>query len=172
MKAFVSRYATAIIAIGFIISLGLTLKTFHDAMQWFSLLQPAGLPEIQAKTIRLEQRGNVTSIRYEYQVLNPQGVLIDYTGVLDIQDVSLEIGSMKQKFQDRIPIEYLPDAPIYSIVSKSQWPQIYQQQLENSIMAKWWNALLAPLLFALISLVCLILFIRQIRKYMQQLTKA
>ena len=168
MKAFLSRYATAIIATGFIISLGLTLKTFQDATRWFALLQPSGLPELQAKTIGLEQNGNVAVIRYQYQVLNPQDALIDYTGVLDIQDVNLEIGSMKQKFQDHIPIEYLPDAPTYSIVSKSQWPQIYQQQLENSIMAKWWNALLAPLLFALISLVCLILFIRQIRKYMQE----
>ena len=168
MKAFLKRHLLVVIIMLFIVSLGVTLKTFHDATRWFALSQPFGLPETHAKTLRLEQIGNITYVSYQYQVSNSDGVSVTYTNTVDIRDVSLETGGMNQMFQDQIPIEYLPDTPEYSMVSKNRWPDMYQNQIQFSIVEKWWQALPIPISSALLSIVCLILFIRQIRKYMQQ----
>ncbi len=127
-----------------------------EAPTWFRVLSPTGLKEAQAKTINIQQNANVTSITYAYDAETTSGAIITYTNTLNISDVSLNIDNMAQEFQSTIPIEYLPDAPAYSIISKKRWPGIYREQLAYSVAFKFIESLFLPTIFTLISLFCLI----------------
>lgn len=156
LKVYLSSRAMIVSFIVLAICVLLALKGFSEAQTWFRLLSPTGLKETQAKTTNLQQNANSVSISYAYNVENANGVTTPYTNTLNISDVSLDIDNMAQEFQSTIPVEYLPDVPSYSIVSKQRWPEIYYKQLEDSIVNKWWNGLLIPAIFTMLSLFCFI----------------
>ncbi len=147
-----------------LVSFVLAIKTFHDATRWFGLAQMTGLTEAQAKTISVEQHGDVLSIRYQYQVVNAVNQATTYVGDDEIRDVSLDIINREHSYAQYVPIEYLPDAPAYSIVSKYGFPEYYTEQWENSLTEKWGNALPVPAICALVSFACLIALVRAVRR--------
>jgi hypothetical protein len=147
-------------------------KGFADASKWLDLLAPTGLMEIQAKTISIEQNANVTSISYAYSVTNADGETTTYHNTMNISDINLELGDKAQEFQANIPIEYLPDAPFYSIVSKKRLPSRYSIQIEDSIISRWFSDLVLPVFLSVISVFCLVILVRETKNFVAHSYKA
>lgn len=117
-----------------LIAILMTQHFYRRTIQWFSLLGDSGLVETQGKITAVNPDGSIIQIKYEFTVPDGSESIRTYYGSVEMEKLQLTVYDLPIEVQAWIPIEYTPEAPEFSVVSKRVFGQRYAQLLEDYML--------------------------------------